>query len=214
MINTNNKTMTTKVSSEMFPLNELREKFRKKIRSTGFTSGTKPTTIVNFHLLNLLSNRLSDSLSKNFSKVVEKALQNLSFYTIRGRFTLNDVDYIFIDEENRLVVVLQSGEDYVMLTPPKGVIQTQIMDVSPLQLIVSTYALKEYFTENIDKYSSLKTFSNLCDKNIPLRSMITSEPRKSVDYMVNLPSITEIVDSCIKELDDLLDKASFILKKK
>ena len=205
---------TTKISNEMFPLNELREKFRKNIRSTGFTSGTKPSAIVNFHLFNLLSNRLSDSLSKNFSMVIEKALQNLSFYTTGGRFALKDVDYIFIDEENRLVVVLQSGKDYVMLTPPKEVIQTQIRDVSPLKLIVSTYALKEYFTENIDKYPSLKTFSNLCDKNIPLRSMITSEIKKSVDFMVNLPSITEIVDSCIKELNDLLDHASFILCKK
>lgn len=205
--------MTTKVSSEMFPLNELRRKYMNRVRSTSFTSDTKPSVIVNFHLFNLLIEKLSGTISKEFLKVLEKALQNLSFYTTGGRFILKDVDYIFQDQENRLIVVLLSGEDFIMLTPPIDVIQTQILNVSPLSLIVSTYALKEYFTENIEKYPYLKNFSNLCDKILPQRSMITLKTSECVGYLINSPWVKENITSCIKELDDLFDKASFVLCK-
>ena len=205
--------MTTKISSEMFPLNELNGEYMSRVRSTGFTSGTKPSVIVNLHLFNLLMGKLPDTISEEFHKVLKKALQNISFYTTGGRFILKDVDYIFQDQENRLVVVLQSGEDFVMLTPPVDVIQTQIMNVSPLSLIVSTYALKEYFTENMENYPYLKDFSNLCDNILPQRSMITLKTSECVGYLINNPWVKENITSCIKELDDLFDKASFVLCK-
>lgn len=205
--------MTIKISSEMFPLNELNEEYMSRVRSTGFTSGTKPSVIVNLHLFNLLMGKLPDTISEEFHKVLKKALQNISFYTTGGRFILKDVDYIFQDQENRLVVVLQSGEDFVMLTPPVDVIQTQILNVSPLNLIVSTYALKEYFTENMEKYPYLKDFSNLCDNVLPQRSMIIQETSECVGYLINNPWVKENITSCIKELDDLFDKASFVLCK-
>lgn len=197
----------------MFPLNELNEEYMSRVRSTGFTSGTKPSVIVNLHLFNLLMGKLPDTISEEFHKVLKKALQNISFYTTGGRFILKDVDYIFQDQENRLVVVLQSGEDFVMLTPPVDVIQTQILNVSPLNLIVSTYALKEYFTENMEKYPYLKDFSNLCDNVLPQRSMIIQETSECVGYLINNPWVKENITSCIKELDDLFDKASFVLCK-
>lgn len=204
--------MTIKVSSEMFPLNQLRDEYRPRIGSTAFFN-RKPFPFISFKLFTHLVPKLPQTISTEYSKVKEKALQRLSFYTTGGRFMLRDIDYTFIDQENRLVAVLQSGEDYIMLTPPIDVTQTEILNISPLKLIVSTYEIKKYFNENIGKYPFLKEFANLCDKTIPKRAIFSKKTEEAVSYIVNLSWIRENIGSCIKELDDILNNASFILCK-
>ena len=202
--------MITKISTEMFPLSELREKYRSRIGTTAFFN-RRPSPFVSFKIFTNLVPQMPKNISAEYYKVKEKALQRLSFYTTGGRYELKDVDYIFMDQENRLVVVFQSGEDYIMLNSPIEGAQTQILDISPLQLTVSTYEIKKYFTENIVKYPFLKEFANLCDTTIPKRTMLSKKTGEAVNYIAHLPWVVKNISSCIKELDDLLDNASFIL---
>ncbi len=203
--------MTRKVSADMYPLNELRKKFGARIRSTRFTKSV-PRIEVNFKLLTNIVPGLPDNIRGIYSKIIDKAISNIRFFTPEGFHRLEEVDYMFQDENGNIVAVLTSGKDLRLLTPPENGASKGLIAKSPLECRVSTAHLKSYYLEHPDEFPFLDSMACILDDmEIDLNDLGRNLP-ESVERCLGSDWIQANISECIKELSDLLDKSSFVLK--
>lgn len=173
--------MITKVSADMYPVQELRKAYMHRIRTTGFFN-SDPAIIVSFKLLsNVVAN--FDGVSDMYSDIIETTTNNLSFFTDAGWFTLQEVEYMFIDKDGYCVAVLKNGNDLIMRTPPKDNESYPIKIDSPLNLTVSIEALKKYYLSHFNEFRFLNRFAQELDNHLESRSQFTK----------NFKSIAELI---------------------
>lgn len=199
--------MTKKVSEDMYPLNELRKKFGHRIRTTAF-SNKKDNILVSFKLFSNIVASLK--VSEDYAEVIEKALSNVAFYTEGGYHKLNEVDYMFIDDNNLNVAVLKNGKDYTLLCPPEKGETTPLKAKSPLFCRVSTLQLKEYYSKHISQFPYLNLMAKEIDK-FNIHGSISSNIPHVAQRCLQNEWIRLNISECINELSKLLDNASFVL---
>lgn len=200
--------MITKVSSEMYPVKELRKEYMHRIRTTGFFN-TDPAIIVSFKLLsNVVAN--FDGASDMYSDIIETATNNLSFFTEAGWFTLQEVEYMFIDKDDYCVAVLKNGNDLMMRTPPKDNESYPIKIDSPLKLIVSTEALKNYYLSHFHDFRFLNRFSKELDSHLESRSQFIRN-FKTISELIRNGDVFFQCQHVMHDLKKLFEKASFEL---
>ena len=200
--------MISKVSADMYPAKDLRNAYMHRIRTTAFFN-TDPSIIVSFKLL---SNVVAyfDGASDIYSDIIEMATNNLSFFTEAGWFTLQEVEYMFIDEEGYCVAVLNNGNDLIMRTPPKDNKSYPIRIDSPLKLKVSTGALKKYYLSHVNEFRFLNRFSLELDSHLESRSQFNKN-FKSVAELIRNREIFFQWQHVMHDLKKLFEKASFEL---
>lgn len=200
--------MISKVSADMYPANELRKEYMHRIRTTGFFN-SDPPIIVSFKLL---SNVVAyfDGASDIYSDIIENATNNLSYFTEAGWFTLQEVEYMFIDKDGFCVTVLKNGNDLIMRTPPKNNESFPIKIDSPLKLTVSTEALKKYYLSHFDEFRFLNRFTQELDNNLESRSQITQK-FKSVAELIRNEEVFFQWQHVMHDLKKLFQHANFEL---
>lgn len=200
--------MKSKVSADMYPVNELRKEYMHRIRTTGFFN-TDPAIIVSFKLLsNVVAN--FDGASDMYSDIIETATNNLSFFTEVGWFTLQEVEYMFIDKDDYCVAVLKNGNDLMMRTPPKDNESYPFKIDSPLKLTVSNEALKKYYLSHFHDYRFLNRFSKELDSHLENRSQFTKN-FKSIAELIRTGEIFFPWQHVMHDLKKLFAKSSFEL---
>ena len=200
--------MISKVSADMYPVNELRKAYEHRIRTTGFFN-TDPSIIVSFKLF---SNVVAyfDGASDIYSDIIENATNNLSFFTEAGWFTLQEVEYMFIDKDDYCVAVLKNGNDLIMRTPPKDNESNPIKIDSPLKLTVSTEDLKNYYLSHFNDFRFLNRFSKELDSHLESRSQFTKN-FKSIAELIRTGEIFFPWQHVMHDLKKLFAKSSFEL---
>lgn len=202
--------MTTKISEDMYPLNELRKEYNKRVKSTGFFN-TKPNVLVSLHIFsNIIA---STECSSRYGKIMEEALSNISFYTAAGYIKFNEVDYMFINVDQLCVAVLKDGRDFLVLEENDGCIFRPIEIDTPLNLIVSTKLLKGYYIEHSDDFQYLNTMANVIEK-MGIKHSDVSKHIKNVSIKCRGNAwIMNNINHCLDDLDKLFRKSSFVLCK-
>lgn len=201
-----------KISADLYPLNELREKFSHRIRTTGFTK-SRPSIVVSFKLFSNIVGAIGNA-SEHYADVIENALSGLSFLTQEGEHHLSEVDYMFVDDKNQCVAVLINGSALTLLKNSKGDVMTPIIGDPLENLIVSTKELKEYFMEHREDFPYLNSMAEEIDSMRIDHASITKETTLVARMCKENDWIRCNIDYCIDELNNLLGHASFILKSK
>ena len=200
--------MITKVSADMYPVQELRKAYMHRIRTTGFFN-SDPAIIVSFKLLsNVVAN--FDGASDMYSDIIETTTNNLSFFTDAGWFTLQEVEYMFIDKDGYCVAVLKNGNDLIMRTPPKDNESYPIKIDSPLNLTVSTEALKKYYLSHFNEFRFLNRFTQELDNNLESRSQFIKK-FKSIAELIRNGDVFFPWQHIMHDLKKLFEHASFEL---
>lgn len=200
--------MISKVSSDMFPISELRKEFVARIRSTGFFN-TNPNVIISFKLFSNIVPKLNKKVSLFYGEIIERALSSISFNTIDGTHRLSEVDYMFVDDYKRCVAVLNNGKDLLLLTSDKDACP---IVKYPENFTISTTIMKRHYIENI------QDFPYLCQ----MTKIIDSKVNKRAQLITNIPNISQILASdvwinnnimnCLAELKNLVTKSSFVIR--
>lgn len=198
-----------KVSNEMYPLNELREEFAHRIRTTGFTK-SRPNVLVSFKLFSNIVRSIGNA-SEHYAIVIEKALSGLSFLTQDGVHHLNEVNYMFIDDKKRCTAVLNDGTVLTLMMPGQGVILTPITGDPVDNLIVSTYKLKAFYLKHREDFPYLNSLAEEINSMGIKHSMVSQNTSVVAQMCKNNEWIRCNIDYCIDELSNLLSQASFVL---
>lgn len=198
-----------KISSEMYPLNELRNKYSHRIRTTGFTK-SRPSIVVSFKLFSNIVNSLENA-SEHYAEVVEKALSGLSFLTLDGMHRIEEVDYMFVDDEGQCVAVLSNGDDLIVMNHSKNNVLIPFTGDPLDNAIVSTKELKEYFIEHREDFPYLNSLAEEIDSMKIDHVSISNNTPFAARMCLQNEWIRRNIDYCINELDNLLDHASFVL---
>lgn len=203
--------MTTKVSADMYPLNELRKEFASRIRTTAFVS--QPEAFVSFKLFSLLTPMMADSdVSKLYVNIIEKALSNLSFYTNEGVHKLSSVQYMFTDDNKNIVAVMTNGTPLdVLYYPNSKNSHESIKAESPLECRVSVSQLKDYYLNHISDFPYLDKLTDLLNTLRLGEYSKYSQIRSLADKCSEDSWVNENIYECLEDLDHLLDHASFVL---
>lgn len=198
-----------KVHSEMVTLSELRKKFGQRIRTTAFMS-SNPSFIVSFKVF---SNIVAEFpvMSNLYSKIIEKAIDGIAFYTLEGWHRLSELDYMFYDEESKsCVAVLQDGKDLCVCMPPE-VGETSVIDSMPDKLIVSTSRLKRAFQASKNEFPFLLDLTRVIDSKVSSRADLTKNVPELANALRNDEWVNDNIAYCLGELDRLVDKSAFVL---
>lgn len=196
-----------KIAADMYPLNELREEFSRRIRATGFTD-SHPNIVVSFKLFSNIVPSI-DNASQPFSEVIEKALSELSIYCTDGKHQLQEVDYMFFDDNGQCVIVLNNGNALTVLNADIPMEAESLDDI-----IVSTSALKDYYLNNQKDFPFLSAMASEIDNMGITHSEISQHTTTAAQKCITNDWIKDNIDHCIDELQQLLCHASFILKKR
>lgn len=201
--------MTTKVSADMYPLNELKVKFGSRIRTTRFTQRT-PRVEVNFKLLSNLISRFPE-VRVRYLGIIEKSIYNMAFFTEDGFHRLKEVDYMFKDDNQNIVAVLKSGKDLKMLTPPEKGESKILMADCPLHCRVSTSRLKSYYITHREDFPFLNAMAKVLDDICIDMDHLSRVVSESVEKCNANEWIRSNISECIEELSKLMDKSSFVI---
>lgn len=200
-----NDIMTGKVSSEMYPVSELRTIFGPRVRSTGFF-GKSPNIIVSFKLFTNLVAKFN--VSSSYRDIIGKAIERISFNTVDGMHTLSEVNYIFADSRNRWVAVLKDGHDTFILYPKGNAV---IAKDSPKSFIVSTSEMKKYYWSHVSEYPYLNEFAEIIDSKIENRAMLTNDISQVVKRCESNEWVKVNILNCLKDLMRLVTNSYFII---
>ena len=198
-----------KVHSEMFTLSELRKKFGQRIRTTAFMN-SNPSFIVSFKVFSNIVAAFP-VMSDVYSNIIEKAIDGIAFYTLEGWHRLNEVDYMFYDENSKsCVAVLQNGKDLCVCMPSEAR-ETSIIDTLPDKLIVSTTKLKGAYKKAYDEFRYLSELTRVIDSKISSRAELTKNVPGLANALRNDEWVKDNITYCLGELNRLVDESAFIL---
>lgn len=201
--------MTTKVSADMYPVNEIREEFTNRIRTTAFIK--LPDVFVSFKFFGCLIPMIPDMAKAYNSKIIEKALSGISFFTVDGFHKLEEVDYMFTDADGLIVAVLDDGTPLNVKYPPESELSGNIKEESALECYLSTRYLKTYFIDHKDEFPYLYHLTALLNQfGIGNYTNYKTLRTLAAECSTNRWIISNI-ENCIVELSNLLDNASFIM---
>ena len=182
--------------------------FYKRVRSTAFSS-TNPDVTVRFNLFsNIVSRSGIAGASPKYSEIVDKALDTISFNTVEGKHKLAEVDYMFIDDDNRCIAVLRNGTDMFVLDPETD--EPLVIDTIE-DLTVSTSLMKKYCLAHIADFPYLNRWTGIIDFRFT-RSQVSKDVSGVADFCVKNDWILENLMNCLEDLKRLVDNSSFIIK--
>ena len=200
--------MVSKISSDMYPLSELRKEYTYRIRTTAFSK--HPEIFVSFKLLSNLVPAFPEA-SELYAEVIEKALSGVTFQSSSGVHTLSQVEYMFVDDEGFNVAVLVDGCVTDILCPGDSSDPEHIQASCPLKFRVSTKQLKKYYVTHREKYPHLNYLTSILNSigvgNYTSYSTINS----LVSKLRSLNWVQHNIINCLRDLSNLLDNASFVL---
>lgn len=201
--------MTSKVSSEMFPLSELRKMYVQRIRSTAFMDSDS-NIIISFKLFSNIVPSFP-AASELYGDIIEKALESLSFQTVDGMHQLHEVDYVFLDEKEHCVAVLKNGQDMFMLSPKSSDKPIILTVKSPEDLTVTTYFMKRYYQVHQSEFPYLNEFARIIDSKISRRDQLTKGIKDTAEFCISNKWMKDNILNCIYELHKLVENSSFVL---
>lgn len=199
--------MISKISSDMYPVSELRKIFVHRIRTTGFFN-TDPDIIVSFKLFTNIVAKLSSKASSQYGEIIETALSSISFNTIESLHRLSEVNYMFNDESNRCVVVLNNGKDLLLLKNDRD---ARPIVKSPKDFTISTILMKRYYLEHISDYWYLNKLTEIVDSKIDKRSQLTNDMSRISNIISDNEWVKDNIMNCLEDLKKLVSNSAFVI---